>query len=160
MVLTILVDENIDGYADYLSQLLAAPELSDIASLLEIEIVGFAEAGLTTGTPDDRIWEFCQQRRMYLVTDNRNQDDDTSLEATIRTRNKLEWIPVFTISDMGRFRTERVYAQAVAEKLLEYVLDADRQTRRRRAALSALSVLTSPGPPSLHPSCGSVRDSA
>jgi len=32
----------------------------------------------------------CQQHRCYLITDNRNDDDDTSLEAVIRTRNNLE----------------------------------------------------------------------
>jgi hypothetical protein len=34
-------------------------------------------------------------------------------------------VPVFTISDIARFRSERDYVEAVVAKLLEYLIDAD-----------------------------------
>ena len=85
-MLAILLDENIDGYADYLSRCVFSPAWSDIASLLGVRIVKFDEVGLVKGTPDAQIWEFCQQQHLYLLTDNRNQDKDDSLETVIRTR--------------------------------------------------------------------------
>jgi hypothetical protein len=43
----------------------------------------------------------------------------------IRTRNLPISLPVFTISDINRFRFEREYVEAVVVKLLEYLSDAD-----------------------------------
>jgi hypothetical protein len=51
-VLTILLDENIDGYADYLSRFVFSSAWSDISSLLDVHIVTFEEAGLAKGTPE------------------------------------------------------------------------------------------------------------
>jgi len=59
-VLTILVDENIEGYAEYLSRLLFSSTWSDISSLLGLRIVKFEESGLVKGTHDEQVWEFCQ----------------------------------------------------------------------------------------------------
>jgi len=67
----------------------------------------------------------CQQQRYYLLTDNRNEDDEDSLGALIRTRNVATSLPVFTISDINRFRSERGYMEALVAKLLEYLLDAE-----------------------------------
>jgi uncharacterized protein (DUF433 family) len=52
-VLTILVDENIDGYAEYLSRFVFSPAWSDISCLLGVRIVKFEEVGLVKGTPDE-----------------------------------------------------------------------------------------------------------
>lgn len=122
---TILLDENIDGYADYLSRFLFAPERSDVSSMLDVRVATFEEFGLSKGTPDDQIWEFCQSQQIYLITDNRTADRADSLEATIRARNLPTSLPVFTISDVDRFRTEREYMVAFANKLLEYLFDAE-----------------------------------
>ena len=122
---TILLDENIDGYAEYLARFLFAPEHRDISTLLDVRIVTFDEVGLTKGIGDEQVWEFCQQHLFFLVTDNRNQDKPDSLESTIRTRNLPTSLPVFTISDVNRLRTERDYVDAVVAKLLEYLFDAD-----------------------------------
>jgi hypothetical protein len=122
---TILLDENIDGYAEYLSRFVFSPEWSEISSLLGVKIVTFADVGVITGSPDEQVWELCQQQQFYLITDNRNQDKPDSLEAMIRTRNVATSLPVFTISDINRFRAEREYIEACVSKLLEYLMDAD-----------------------------------
>jgi hypothetical protein len=124
-VLTILVDENIDGYAEYLSRFVFSSAWSDISSVLGVRIVRFEEIGLAKETPDDKIWELCQSQQFYLITDNRNQDKPDSLESMIRTRNLPSSLPVFTVSDINRFRSEREYVEAVVAKLLEYLSDAD-----------------------------------
>ena len=124
-MLTILLDENIDGYAEYLSRFVFSSTWSDISSLLGVRIAKFAEVGLPRRTPDEQIWEFCQQQQCYLLTDNRNQDKPGSLETMIRTRTLPTSLPVFTISDIHRFRSERDYVEALVAKLLEYLMDAD-----------------------------------
>ena len=120
-MLTILLDENLDGYAEYLSRFVFSPAWNDISSALGVRIVKFDEVGLAMGSTDEQVWEFCQQQRYYLITDNRNQDKPDSLETMIRTRT----LPVFTIADIDRFRAHREYAEALVAKLLEYLMDAD-----------------------------------
>jgi predicted nuclease of predicted toxin-antitoxin system len=125
-VLTILLDENIDGYAEYLSRLFFSSAWGDISSALGVSFVTFAEVGLTNGTPDEQIWEFCQKQQLYLLTDNRNQEEPDSLETMIRTRSRPTSLPVFTISNINRLRSERDYLEALVAKLLEYLMDADK----------------------------------
>jgi predicted MPP superfamily phosphohydrolase len=93
--------------------------------LLDVRITTFEEVGLAKRTPDEQIWEFCQHQKCYLITDNRNQDTPDSLETVIRTRTLPTSLPVFTISDIHRYRSERDYVEAVVAKLLEYLMDAD-----------------------------------
>jgi hypothetical protein len=124
-VLTILLDENIDGYAEYLSRFLFSQTWTGISSLLDVHLVSFDEVGLVRGAPDEQVWEFCQQHHYYLLTDNRNQSKPDSLEAMIRNRNEPTSLPVFTISDVQRLRSDREYVEALVTKLLEYLMDAD-----------------------------------
>jgi Domain of unknown function (DUF5615) len=124
-VLTILLDENLEGYAAYLTRLVFSPEWSEISSMLGVRIVTLEQVGLSKGTPDEQIWELCQQQQFFLVTDNRNEEKPDSLERMIRTNNRPTSLPVFTISDVNRFRNEHNYVEAVVAKLLEYLFDAD-----------------------------------
>ena len=123
-MLRVLLDENIDGYADYLSRHLFSPTWNDISSALGVRIAGFEQVGLAKGTPDVQIWQFCQDQQFYLLTDNRTDDKPGSLEAMIRTGNLPTSLPVFTISDITRLRTEREYIEALVARLLEYLMDA------------------------------------
>ena len=106
-MLTILVDENIDGFAEYLARFLFSGEWRAISSALEIRVATFNDLSLAKGTSDERIWDYCQDNHCYLITDNRNEDTPDSLETTIRARNLPTSLPVFTISDVDRFRSER-----------------------------------------------------
>jgi hypothetical protein len=124
-VLRVLLDENIEGYADYLSRHLFSPEWNEISSSLEVNIATFDQVGLAKGTPDEQIWQFCQDHQFYLLTDNRNDDRPGSLESAIRTRNLPTSLPVFTISEIPRLRIEREYVGALVAKLLEYLMDAE-----------------------------------
>jgi len=93
--------------------------------LLDVRLNNFKEVGLAKGTQDDQVWELCQRDQVYLLTDNRNEDTANSLETIIRTRNSPTCLPVFTISDLNRFRSDREYAEAVIAKLLEYLIDPE-----------------------------------
>jgi hypothetical protein len=124
-VLRILLDENIEGYADYLTRQIFCPTWNDISSSLGISIATFEQVGLEKGTPDEQIWQFCQDQQFYLLTDNRNADKTDSLESVIRTRSLRTSLPVFTICDLSRLRTEREYVEALVVRLLEYLMDAE-----------------------------------
>jgi hypothetical protein len=124
-VLTVLLDENIEGYADYLSRHLFSPAWNDVSSSLGVRLATFDQVGLTKGVPDDQIWQFCQDQRFYLLTDNRNDDKPDSLESVIRSRSASTSVPVFTIADIPRLRADREYVEAVVAKLLEYLMDAE-----------------------------------
>ena len=122
---TILLDENLEGYASYLSRCLFGDAWSELSLSLDLQLITFAEAGLAKGATDETIWELCQKERLYLLTDNRNEDDIDSLGVMIRTRNLPTSFPVFTISDMNRFRSDRFYAEAAVARLLEYLASAE-----------------------------------
>jgi hypothetical protein len=124
-VLTVLLDENIEGYADYLSGHLFSPMWNDISSALGVRIATFEQVGLAKGTPDEQIWQFCQDQQVYLLTDNRNDDKPDSLESMIRVRNLPSSLPIFTISDISRLRSEREYVEVLVARLLEYLMDAE-----------------------------------
>jgi hypothetical protein len=85
----------------------------------------FEQVGLAKGTPDEQLWQFCQDHQLYLLTDNRNDDKPRSLESTIRMRNLPTSLPVFTISDIPRLRSEREYIESLIARLLEYLMDTE-----------------------------------
>lgn len=124
-MLRILLDENIDGYTNYLSRHLFSPTWNDISSSLGVSIATFEQVGLAKSTPDELIWQFCQDQQFYLLTDNRNDDKPDSLESVIRASNLPTSLPVITISDISRLRTEREYVEALVARLLEYLMDAE-----------------------------------
>ena len=57
---TILLDENLDGYAEYISRFLFSPTWYDVSTSLDVVIVGFHDIGLETGISDDVLWNYCQ----------------------------------------------------------------------------------------------------
>ncbi len=102
--------------------------------------------GFPTTAPDALIWRTCQQEGLVLITGNRNDDGADSLEATIRSENQPESLPVLTIADANRVLHERVYADSVAESVLDYLLRIDEVrgagafTFHERRAETSLSV--------------------
>ncbi|MBO0697407.1 MAG: hypothetical protein J2P46_03370 [Zavarzinella sp.] len=60
-----------------------------------------------------------------LITGNRNEEDETSLEATIHRENTPDSLPVLTIGRPDDVLTSAEYADRVTEKLVDYLLDID-----------------------------------
>jgi len=93
---------------------------------LAVSIYTFADVGLAGNTSDAVIWRLCQQRELVLITGNRNKEGPDSLEATLQNENVADSLPVFTVADSERVRHSREYAERVATRALEYLMEIDR----------------------------------
>lgn len=125
MVPTVLLDEQMAGDIAILRSIAQSDDWRSVVMLLGIRFATFADIGLATGLSDRMLWEYCQANGYFLLTDNRNDDDDDSLEATIRSQTTPALLPIFNVADRMRFQADRGYALRVFEKLVEYLLDSD-----------------------------------
>lgn len=60
-----------------------------------------------------------------LITSNRNRASADSLEATIRSRGTEDSLPVLTLADPERLRSDRQYAGRVVVSLIQTLLDLE-----------------------------------
>jgi predicted nuclease of predicted toxin-antitoxin system len=118
----ILADVNIQGYVDQLVFRMQAEPWKLFWDYLHLRYVHFADIGLAQSTLDSLVWAKCQQEELVLITDNRNQKDVDSLEATIQTFNSPTCLPVFTIANVSQLRASRDYADRVIDTLLDLLL--------------------------------------
>jgi hypothetical protein len=125
MVITLLVDANLDGHAELLEMRLGTDTWRELRDYLGLQLLHFEAAGLDRGAKDDAVWRFCKEQGYYLLTANRNQESDDSLEATIRREGKPESLPVFTLADAERIYQSAAYLDRIAEQLLDYLLNQE-----------------------------------
>ena len=92
---------------------------------LGLSVVSFPGLSLPYNASDALIWRTCQREGLVLITGNRNDDGADSLEATIRNENQPDSLPVITIADQDRVLQDRLYAEKVAESLLDFLLRID-----------------------------------
>ena len=121
----ILADINVVAQADALLSIWTSDAWREFWDDLHLSVLSFPSLGLSYNAPDALIWRTCQQEGLVLITGNRNDDGADSLEATIRSENQPESLPVLTIADANRVLHERVYADSVAESVLDYLLRID-----------------------------------
>lgn len=114
----ILVDHDVEGQAALLLGTLIAEGWLE---LVAIEFVTFAELDLPVTSSDRAVWRLVQSRQMLLLTNNRNMDDEDSLELTIREESTGASVPVLTIGTIDRM-TEPDYRRRCAARLVEIVL--------------------------------------
>ena len=124
-MITLLADANIQGHVARLVLRMQAEPWQKFWAFLQLRCLTFQEVGLAPGDPDVVVWNHCQQQQIFLLTNNRNDDGPDSLEATIRTFNTLNSLPVFTIGDADNILHGNEYADRVIKALLEYLLQAD-----------------------------------
>ena len=122
----ILADINIQGQVDILRLILEGSYWGEVWQSLHASCYTFPDLGLPANASDWIVWETCQQRRLVLVTGNRNDDAPDSLEAAIRTRNTAECLPVITLADPEQVRHGSGYANRAIAKLLEYLLEIEK----------------------------------
>ena len=115
----LLADANIQGHVDILIKRMQSEPWIGFWRFLQMSYVSFADVGLDPADSDVVVWQRCQDKQLFLVTNNRNDDGPDSLQNTIRTRNTAESLPVFTIGDADRTRSDRDYSAAVIWTLLE-----------------------------------------
>jgi hypothetical protein len=92
--------------------------------MIPMEIVMFADIGLPDNTSDREVWRFVQANRMILLTDNRSDNDDDSLERTICEENKPDSLPVLTVGSLDRIK-QRDYRERCADRIAEIILELD-----------------------------------
>ena len=116
---TILVDHNMEGQAILLWDTLIKTELPD---LLQMKMVMFADVGLPDNSNDREVWRFAQSHQMIILTDNRSDNDEDSLEQTIREENTNNSMPVLTTGRLDKLK-EKNYRKKCAERIAEIVLE-------------------------------------
>ena len=92
--------------------------------LLDIPMQTFADAGLPIDSSDREVWRFAQENQLILLTGNRNNEGEDSLERTLRDENTPTSLPVITVGVIDRME-ERVYREQCAEKLVEIILNIE-----------------------------------
>lgn len=125
MVKGILADIHMKGPVADLARSMRGAPWAEFWDYFKLVLVTFEDVGLTATSTDEEIWHKCQEKQLVLITNNRNQESPDSLEATIRRHNTPKSLPVFTISDLDRFRKNRDYAERVLERLYECLLDME-----------------------------------
>jgi hypothetical protein len=118
----ILLDHNMAGDRDWL---LGALMVSGWLELFPLQFNTFAEVGLPADSSDREVWRFVQERRMLLLTDNRNMEGEDSLEQTLREEVTSDSLPVLTIGRRERLADQEYRAQC-ADRLVEVSFDLER----------------------------------
>ena len=93
-----------------------------LAELYPTEFVMFDDIDLEINMTDREVWRFIQENRMLLLTDKRSDNDEDSLEETIREENKFTSLPVLTVGKISRIK-EKSYREQCAERIAEIVSD-------------------------------------
>jgi hypothetical protein len=119
----ILADANCEGHLALLLRLFQEGWRHDVWEVLHLTPVSLTDLGLHPDASDREVWEACQREEVVLLTANRNDDGPESLEATIRQHNTPESLPVFTLVNDQRVLRDRLYAEAVADRLLAFLFD-------------------------------------
>jgi len=77
-----------------------------LTSLAQINFIMFADINLADNSNDREVWRFAQANQMLLLTDNRSDNEEDSLEHTIRDENLPDSLPVLTISNLSRIKAK------------------------------------------------------
>lgn len=79
----LLADVNVQGHSLYLRRLLETLGLWSVLAELQLHLATFADLQLPRDLDDRSLWNLCQQEQWVLFTENRNEDDANSLQATL-----------------------------------------------------------------------------
>jgi predicted nuclease of predicted toxin-antitoxin system len=120
----IMSDHDIAGLATTLFQR-CRDEWSEFFDELDVRIVTFEDLDLASDAADSEIWHACQLNNVVLVTANRNEDSDESLEATIRQHNQPDSLPVLTVGNVHALRMDSEYFHRTIDRLMETLIDID-----------------------------------
>ncbi len=126
----ILADINVGKQRRAILSIWASDTWRDIWTDLRLSVVVFPALGLAFDASDALVWRTCQREGLVLITANRNKHGPDSLEAVIRSENQADSLPVITIADQERVFQDRLYAEKVAEAVLDYLLRIDEVARR------------------------------
>ncbi|ETR67573.1 MAG: acyl-carrier-protein S-malonyltransferase [Candidatus Magnetoglobus multicellularis str. Araruama] len=117
----ILVDYNMEGQATLIWDTLVKEGWRE---LIDLEMFMFVDVGLAPNSDDRTVWRFAQQYQMLLLTNNRSDNEENSLEQTIREENTMMSYPVLTVATLHRIG-EREYRIQCIERLIDIIVDID-----------------------------------
>jgi len=115
----LLADVNVQGHLPYLRRMLEFNQLWDILADLKVSLATFRTLGLSPKIDDRSLWQLCQQDEWVLFTENRNLEDEDSLEATLVDSWQPGQLPVLTLASKPRFERSPEYASQVAVDIAE-----------------------------------------
>ena len=118
MQTTILLDHDIEGHAKYFQAGLRETGWDRDVTVTSVRL---RDLGLSSDSSDQDIWRLAQRHRLLLITSNRNQENETSLQATIERENIPEALPVLTLSQANRLLLPD-YRQQAVHKLVEIII--------------------------------------
>ena len=118
---TILIDQDRLGFDIFIEERLAETGWDQ---LIQFQFRRPRDYGLPANLPDQEIWRFVQTHRLLLITNNRNNEDETSLQATMWRENTLDSLPIITVSDKNAL-IQSDYRQRVAHRLAEIIIDLE-----------------------------------
>lgn len=84
-MISVLVDHNIEGWADMLARSLQDEGWTE---LLDLSFVRFPEVGLSKASTDREVWRLAQQHQMILLTANRTMTGVDSLADDSRGKHR------------------------------------------------------------------------
>ena len=121
----ILADINVDKQRRAILAIWASDTWRELWNDLGLSVVSFPALGLPFASTDAVVWRTCQREELVLITANRNRRGADSLEAVIQSENQPDSLPVITIADQDRVLQDRLYAEKVAESLLDFLIRID-----------------------------------
>jgi hypothetical protein len=118
----LLADVNVQGHLSYLRRLLEVLDLWSVLAELHLDFVTFPDLQLSRNLDDRSLWNRCQEDGWVLLTENRNDENENSLEATLGDSWRIGCLPVLTLANKGRFERSANYAKRVAIDVAELLL--------------------------------------
>ncbi len=118
----LLADVNVQGHLPYLKRLMDGLGLLPILNEMGITLATFPDCGLDRHLHDRDLWNYCQANAWVLLTDNRNHEDENSLNAVIQDSWHEGHFPVLTLANKGKFEHSEIYASRVAEDVAELLV--------------------------------------
>jgi hypothetical protein len=115
----LLADVNVQGHVRYLRRLIETLGLWNVLAELNLDFVTFGNLGLPRDLDDRPLWNRCQQNGWVLFTENRNDEHENSLHATLADSWKMGCLPVLTLANKGTFEHNASYAERVAADVAE-----------------------------------------
>ncbi len=129
-MLGLLADVNVQGHLSYLQRLLHALDLWGVLVEQGLQFATFSDLGLPRDLDDRSLWDYCQRAGWVLLTENRNQDGNDSLQATLADSWMWGHLPVLTLANKRRFERDPEYARVVATDVAELLFGISQKEYR------------------------------
>ena len=123
------------------------PDCGKSFAELDVQFVVLSDIGLPLDVDDRTLWQRCQSEGWVLLTDNRNEVDPTSLQATLDEAWAPGMLPVLTLADKQRFERDAEYRQRVASDIADVLFGLKHGEYRDRDRILSPVKWKMPGAP-------------